>query len=128
MLNALGRRKEASFRQLSGLAWSYSLMSHLQHADYLGISLPIDRDFREEDRRDSIHLAHHARLINDTLVAMLNRLTVGYLCIGADLQPVSEALAKIESIREGFGGAYERWLAIEYGGEQKSPAAGNAPT
>lgn len=123
LLNAVGRRKDASFRELSGLAWSYSLMSHLQHADYLGISLPMDRERRAETRRDSMHLAHHARLVNDTLVAMLNRLTIGYLCVGADLRPVSEALAKINSVREGFGGAYDQWLAVEYGVEQKAPTA-----
>jgi hypothetical protein len=99
-------------------------MSHLQHADYIGVALPLDRDTRAEDRREALHLAHHARLIIDTLTAQLNRMTVGYMFVGADLEPVAEALAKIESVRQSFGGAYERWTEIEYGGNQEMRADG----
>lgn len=114
LLNGLSKRRGAAFKELSGLAWSYSLMSHLQHADYIGVRLPMDRDTRSDDRRDSIHLAHHARLLNDALTAQLNRLTVGYMFVGADLGPIAAALEKVDGVRKSFGGAYERWMDIEY--------------
>ncbi len=117
LLNALSRRADGSFKGLAGLAWGYSLMSHLQHADYIGVVLPLDRDMRYAERRETLHLAHLARLVIDTLTSMINRLTVGYLFIREDLGPVLEALSRVDNVRESFGGAYERWTEVEYGAD-----------
>lgn len=125
LLNGLSRRRDASFRELSGLAWAYSLASHLQHADYVGVALPMDREGRGAARRDAIHRAHHARLVIDTLTSLVNRLAVGYSYVGADMRPVGEALSTVHGIRGSFGGAYEEWLDVEYDlrGDKPSRAA-----
>lgn len=131
LLNALSKRKDPSFRELSGLAWGYSLMSHLQHADFMGVSLPLDREARSDERREALQLAHLARLIIDSLTQLLNRLTVGYLFVGVDLRPVADAKRTIDGVRASFGGAYERWTEIEYGAQQASariPCADGKPT
>jgi len=117
LLNALSRRAGTPLKSLAGLAWSYSLMSHLQHADYVGAMLPLERDMRSTERREALHCAHLARLIIDTLTSMLNRLTVGYIFVREDLGPVMEALSTIDAIRKSFGGAYERWIEVEYGAD-----------
>jgi hypothetical protein len=121
LLNSLGRRRDATLRELTGLAWGYSLMSHLQHADFLGVALPFDREARADSRRDTMHLAHLARLVIDPLTHLLNRLTVGYRYVEADLQPVGRALAAIDAVRESFGGAYETWIETEYGARANGP-------
>jgi len=83
----------------------------------MGVVLPFDRERRSTERRETLHLAHLARLIVDALTSMANRLTVGYLYIREGLGPVVETLSRIDKVRESFGGAYERWTEVEYGAE-----------
>jgi hypothetical protein len=99
----------------AGLAQGYSTASHIQHADYVGVSTPLDRDRRAADRRDAIHLAHLARLVSDALSCLRMRLVAGYRYIDHDSSSISEATEKINCVCNSFGDPYERWMDIEYG-------------
>jgi hypothetical protein len=46
---------------------NYGLSSHLIHADFTGVSIPIDRDNREPDERRKLIRAHSARLLGDEI-------------------------------------------------------------
>jgi hypothetical protein len=115
LLNGISRNSRGSSKELSSLAWGYALMSHLQHADYVGVALPFDRALRSTERREALQLAHLARLVVDTLTSMANRLTVGYLFVQEDSEPIVATRSRIDVVRKSFGGAYERWAEVEYG-------------
>lgn len=115
LLNSL--RKDASNR-VSGfdaLLHNYSLSSHLQHADYIGISLPYDRESRDEEGRDALELAHLSRLISDCFSFMSLRLLSGYLFLDLDLKPIRDGHRRIEDLEKGFGTTFEDWMKVEYG-------------
>lgn len=106
---------EAGFVGLKGLAHGYSIASHIQHADYAGTSIVLDRDLRSPERRDAIHLAHLAKMISSVLECLLLRLGAGYQFIGHDRGPLKTAAEKIEAVRRSFGTPYEDWIRVEYG-------------
>jgi len=84
LIGELSRSGDPYFKGLGALAHGYSMASHVQHADMVGASIALERDFRSVERRDSIHFAHEARLLSDLLEFFLLRLAVGYRFVGAD--------------------------------------------
>lgn len=97
------------------LLHGYSVASHIQHADTIGVSLPFDRDGRTEERRDAIHAAHAVRLISDGLHCKLIRLLGGYCFLGLDTGAIAQAKREVAELVESFGPVYDDWLRIEYG-------------
>jgi hypothetical protein len=97
-----------------GFAYGYSLASHIQHVDYVGASIPLERDRRSADRRDSIHLAHGVRLLSDAFAFFYLRLSTGYRFIDHDLTPIIVAWEKVKELLAGFGAVFEAWKSIEY--------------
>ena len=114
IIGALRRSNDQLFADFGGLAHGYSIASHVHHADYQGVSIPLDRDARQPDRRDSLHMAHLARLISDSFDYLLIRLGVGYRFIEHDTSSLREARLKVQGLRDSFGGAYNKWIDIEY--------------
>ncbi len=122
ILETFRRSGDTTSSRLRGLLHGYALASHIQHADYIGISVPDDRERRDPARRDAIHLAHLSRTISDAFSYFLVRLTSGYRFIEEDPAPVRSALSKIDALYETFGDVYEDWMEVEYGaGEADSP-------
>lgn len=108
-------RSDEMFRGFIGLSYGYSLSSHILHSDYLGVALPMDRDSRCSENRNSLHLAHLARHISDAFTCMMMKLYTGYRFIGGDTEPLHKAAEKIDILCSPFRKEYERWLTIEYG-------------
>lgn len=121
ILAAFRRDKGPHTGRLPGLLHNYALASHIQHADYIGISIVDDRERREPHRRDAIHLAHLSRLISDAFSYFLIRATSGYTFIKADLAPLRSAANKVAVLREEQGDVYSEWMDIEYGTESGRP-------
>ena len=96
------------------MAHGYSLASHVQHVDMVGASIPLDRDRRAPERRESLHLAHQGRLVSDILILLYLRLTVGYRFVGADITPLVEAKALVDAAGEWQDDAYRAWMDVEY--------------
>lgn len=115
IIGSLSQSDAEYFRGAVGLAFGYSIGSHVHHADCVGTALPMERDFRDPERRDSLHLAHLARLISDVFTCLYLRLLVGYRSIGHDTAPLTEANERIKSLQSSFGTPYEDWMRAEYG-------------
>lgn len=115
MLNTFRGSGDIASTRLPGLLHNYSLASHVQHADYIGVSIPDERERREPARRDALHLVHLSRVLSDGLSYLMMRLTSGYRFIDEDPAPLRSALSRIEAFRDGFGKAYEDWMDTEYG-------------
>ncbi|MBS0539402.1 MAG: hypothetical protein JSR47_11630 [Proteobacteria bacterium] len=98
LMSELNRSGDKAFSGSNGLAHGYSIASHVQHADYVGTSLPMDRDLRSNERRNSIQLAHAARLISDTFSYMWLRLAVAYRFLAHDTASLVQAQATTESL------------------------------
>lgn len=111
---------DAGFSGVAGLAHGYSIASHIQHADSAGTSMPLDRELRSADRRDSIHLAHLGRLISDVFACLHLRLAVGYRYVVRDPTPVAAAAEKMKMLQAGFGTPYKDWMDAEYGNSPDS--------
>lgn len=107
---------------VSALAHGYSIASHVQHMDFTGVSLPLERDFRSPDRRDSIHMAHVARLISDVFACFILRLAAAYRYVGEDQTPLAKASERIKSHQIPCRTAYEEWLDIEFPTERRVSA------
>lgn len=102
------------FRDLGGLAHTYSMASHVAHMDMIGASMPLDRDLRSDDRRESIHFAHEGRLIGDIFIFLYFRLVVGYRYVGADPAPLRLVADLVAQLSAKFGTAHAAWMSVEY--------------
>lgn len=120
LIQSLSRSNDPAFAGFRGLAHGYSVSSHIVHADYMGVSIPLDRDLRENERRKTAHLTHLIRLLSDSCTCLYLRLLVGYRFIGEDLKPVFEAGQRIDEFRASFGPIYQEWLNIEYTNETQA--------
>ncbi|RZS76902.1 hypothetical protein EV217_5134 [Phyllobacterium myrsinacearum] len=114
LIGELARSGDKLTEGFTGFSHGYSMASHIHHADAIGTSIAMERDFRSTERRDAILLTHGARLICDTLSCFQLRLAVGYRFIQHDFAPISFAEKKIRELREAFDGVYEDWMNIEY--------------
>jgi hypothetical protein len=108
-------QSDRKFGSVGGLAHGYSIASHIQHVDYIGISVPMERDLRSDDRRNFIHMAHIVRLISDVFGCLTIRLATGYRFVEQDLAPIKAAIDRVEVFMKPLGGAYQEWLEVEYG-------------
>lgn len=121
MLDTFRRSGDPSSQRFRGLLHNYSLASHVQHADYIGVSIPDERERREPARRDALHLAHLSRLISDALSYFLIRLTSGYRFIDEDPEPIRSAFSQIDALYKSFGDVYGDWMDVEYGTKKADP-------
>jgi hypothetical protein len=114
LIGELSRSADTYFKGLGALAHSYSMASHIQHADIVGASIALERDRRSANRRDAIHLAHEGRLLSDLLDFLFLRLAIGYRFVGANMSQLAGVRVVIDQARAPFREAAEHWLRIEY--------------
>ncbi|MDP3742924.1 MAG: DUF5677 domain-containing protein [Methylotenera sp.] len=114
LIGALTKLDSQRYASIAMLAHGYSTASHIQHADYIGVSIPIERDLRTDERRNSIHLAHMVRLISDIFSFFYLRLSTGYRYINHDPTPLQGAREKIDRLQASFGDVYGSWMSSEY--------------
>lgn len=121
LVAALARSGDPYFKGLGAMSHPYAMASHVQHADIIGASIPLERDTRSPERRDAIHLAHLGRLLSDALQFLFVRLAVGYRFIGAQPSLLQAISATIEETCRPFNEAAEKWSAVEYGDPPRPP-------
>jgi hypothetical protein len=56
LISALTKSDDKWFAGITALTHGYAIASHIHHADSIGVSIPMERDFRSDERRHSIHL------------------------------------------------------------------------
>ena len=118
LIGELSRSGDPLFNGIGAMAHGYSVASHIAHMDCIGVGMPMERDLRPSERKETVHLTHEGRLISDLLVFLFLRLWVGYRFVGADATVLKGAWAKIEAVTAQFGETRSKWMNIEY------PAAG----
>jgi len=114
LVGELSRSADPYFSGLGALAHSYAMASHVQHVDFVGASIPLERDHRSKERRESVQLAHTGRVISDLLDFFFLRLATGYRFTGSDKAKLNDAWSAIGKAREPFRQASAEWFAIEY--------------
>lgn len=114
ILNSLSAGDNEVFRILPSLLHTYSISSHIQHADYIGTSVVFDRECREEDNRDALHVSHLSRLINEALTYLYLRIYCGYKFVGEDIDNIKDKLIELHKFMQELSSAYKDWQDIEY--------------
>jgi hypothetical protein len=114
LIGELSTSGDPYFSVLPALAHKYSMASHIQHVDTIGASIPLERDKRSSERRETAHLAHAGRVISDLLEFFFLRMAVGYRFVDADRAILLEVLERINKARAPFKGAYNEWIDVEY--------------
>jgi hypothetical protein len=104
----------SSIRNLKGLGHSYSIASHIQHADYVGVSVPYERSTRSTERERLVHITHLSRIISDAFSMFTLRLITGYKFIGADLKQLAIINEKTRPLYSECKNYYDSWLEVEY--------------
>lgn len=113
LVRELSSSADPLFDGLKGIAHDYALASHISHADLAGVEMPIERDRRDTERREAIHLAHAARLIEQCVRMFQVRLIVGYRFVGQPASALGALRSEVEQLSREFQAVYEKWLAIE---------------
>lgn len=118
LIAGLTNSADPLFKDFTALLHEYSNASHILHADCMGIGMPMERDLRGADERDSIHLAHLSRIISDGFGYFKFRVITGYRLI--DYPPADAIKAmkifetKCSALEDEYGDVYKRWMDIQY--------------
>ena len=80
------------------LTHNYGISSHLIHADHAGVSLPVDRNSRNNVEREKLISAHAARLLSDRLsLGAIAALAIAF-AIGRDQEPILQTLRSADPL------------------------------
>lgn len=100
----------------AGLLHGFAMASHVAHADYIGVGMVMEREYRESKRREAARYAHAARVISDQLWYCALRLITGYRFIGEPTEPISKLMSDGSELWERLAEAQRDWYRVEYGG------------
>lgn len=114
LIGELIRSGDPLFRDMLALGAGYSMASHIQHMDYVGVSMPVARDMGVSSSRESSHLAHTARLVSDLVILLYLRMVVGYRYVDCDHSPLSAASEQMMGFVRKFDELAEAWRAREF--------------
>lgn len=114
MLSALDRSNDDLFSGIAGMAHSYSMASHIMHADPIGAMMPLERDHRSPEARAASHAVHLARLILDALICHRLRLLVAYRFVGAHRDGLTRADELVDAANRRYDEAYRTFVQVEY--------------
>lgn len=120
LISSLTNSGDPLFKGFTGLLHEYSNASHIQHADCIGVGMPMERDLRSSDERDAIHLAHLNRIISDGFAYFKFRVMTGYRFIGYPSVKAINAMKLLEdkvlALENEYGDVYKLWMDIQYSG------------
>jgi len=93
----------------------YSAASHLHHMSYEGTEMPLERDHRPKERRESIELAHAAKLIDGCFRFTQLRALAIYRLLALDTEPLADIEARHGTLLSELDEASRNWERVEYG-------------
>jgi hypothetical protein len=105
----------------AGLLHGFAMASHVAHADYTGIGIMMEREYRESQRREAANHAHAARVISDQLWYCALRLITGYRFIRERTEPISKLMSDGSELWQRLSAAQRDWYRVEYGGAGEAP-------
>lgn len=118
MIREFQKSNDPLLSNLVGLAHGYSISSHIQHADYQGVAIAMDRDMREPERKITAHSAHLVKIISNIFSFFIIRLIGGYRFINHNPEKIQLAQDNISALIKSYGDIYEQWMDVEYPTDQ----------
>jgi hypothetical protein len=104
----------------ASLLHGYAMSSHVAHADFQGVGMVMEREFRNAARRNAANRAHAARIISDQLSFCALRLMTGYRFIGENIETVLNLIYDKSELWTKLSEAQRVWYRVEYGVELDS--------
>ena len=98
----------------SGFSHGYAMASHVAHADFIGIGMVMEREYRSDERRDAANLGHAARVISDQLWYFAFRLIIAYRFIDKPRKQIFELMKDGSEIWELLEDAQRQFFEVEY--------------
>jgi len=115
LISQLGKENIPAANLFVMLLHGYSMASHHLHADYSGVCSALERDTRDEEKRDAVYAAHGARIIPDIFWLAYARLHSGYRFIDLDTDLLKQFVEKYQDLNKGLSELISDWGGIEYG-------------
>ena len=98
----------------SGFSHGYAMASHVAHADFIGIGMVMEREYRSDERRDAANRGHAARVISDQLWYFAFRLIVAYRFIDKPRKQIFDLMKDGSEIWELLEDAQSKFFKVEY--------------
>lgn len=105
---------EKSYEKLPTILYNYSLASSLIHQDSYSLKIIHDRVYRDDERRNSLELAHGARLISSILHFSNFKFSTYFEKYKLDINPIEAYLKEQNPFIVELELYYKEWFEIEY--------------
>ena len=102
------------WRGVGSLAHVFNMQSHILHADAQGVGIVMERQYREDIRRDFVHAAHAAKIVSDLLSFALLRLMEANRFLDFPRECISEPIRLVVGLLNSLKSAAAEWHVIEY--------------
>lgn len=103
------------YKNMGILGYDYGMKSHLIHQDGDGVGIIWDRFRRNEERQDSIEIAHAGKIISDICIFGLFRAGELLIACKQDSSVTLDIYNRYKSLFENISEAGKDWYGIEYG-------------
>lgn len=114
LLAAIGKEPGPHAPLCKGLGHNYSMSSRILHADWHGVLMIMEREYRSEPSRTSTYVAHSGRIISDIFWFSVLRISRGYKFTGKASEPLNEVIKRHEPLLADINSFYKTWVDIEY--------------
>ena len=115
MAKYFATHNDKRYRGMGCLAYGYGMKSQVVHQDGDGVGLRWERARREDDRRDSIELAHGGRVISDLCHFGFFRAHELFIACKEDPKSVLDIANNYKALFDSISAAANQWRRIEYG-------------
>ncbi|HEY0071181.1 MAG TPA: hypothetical protein VGE04_14540, partial [Chloroflexia bacterium] len=99
----------------TAMLFGYAMSSHLVHQDADALDLIRDRVEREQERRESIELAHGARELSDLLILAMLRTWRIFISQEEPTKVIRDLYDEQRTLLDEMHGATKAWHEVEYG-------------
>jgi hypothetical protein len=105
---------DKKYHGLGFLGYNYGMQSHLVHQDGDGVGMLWERARREDERRDSIEMAHGGRVISDLCTFAFVRAHELLIICQEEPKPIQEIEKSYKNLFNSIRAEQQRWREIEY--------------
>lgn len=107
---------DGKYHGIGLLGYNYGMQSHVVHQDGDGVGMLWERACREDDRRDSVEIAHGGRVISDLCTFGFLRAHELFVACQEDPKPIKDIEDNHKDLFDSINAEQERWRKIEYEG------------
>lgn len=106
--------RDSRWGQLSALLHVYRNASHVIHADYQGISMIMEREYQDPERRRLARDAHTVRILSDIICLQLIRIATAYRFLNLNIDSVILSTSRAGGLLDEFRRITDQWSSFEY--------------